>query len=46
MYPGLHARTSPDKPAVILAENGTSVSYRQLDTNSAALARLVVAAAS
>lgn len=41
MYPGLHARTNPDKPAVILAESGESVSYRQLDANSAALARLL-----
>jgi len=39
MYPGLHARNTPDKPAVVLAESGDVVTYRQLDDNSAALAR-------
>ena len=41
MYPGLHARTTPDKPAVILAESGDAVTYRQLDQNSAALAAVL-----
>ncbi len=41
MYPGLHARTTPDKPAVILAETGEAVTYRQLDRNSAALATVL-----
>ncbi|MFM9033471.1 MAG: AMP-binding protein [Mycobacterium sp.] len=41
MYPGLHARATPDKPAVILAETGEVVTYRQLDDNSAALARVL-----
>ncbi|MGV1003750.1 MAG: AMP-binding protein [Candidatus Nanopelagicales bacterium] len=41
MYPGLHARTIPDKPAVILAESGEVVTYQQLDRNSAALATVL-----
>lgn len=41
MYPGLHARTTPDKPAVLLAESGEAVTYRQLDRNSAALAAVL-----
>ena len=41
MYPGLHARNTPDKPAIILAETGEVVTYRELDDNSAALARVL-----
>lgn len=41
MYPGLHARTTPDKPAVILADSGEVVTYQQLDRNSAALATVL-----
>ena len=41
MYPGLHARNTPDKPAVILAESGETVTYRQLEDNSVALARVL-----
>ena len=41
MYPGLHARTTPDKPAVILADSGEAVTYRELDHNSAALATVL-----
>lgn len=41
MYPGLHARNTPDKPAVIVAETGDAVTYRQLDDNSTALARVL-----
>lgn len=41
MYPGVHAVENPDKPAVIMAGTGAAVTYRQLDDNSAALARLL-----
>lgn len=41
MYPGLHALATPDKPAVILADSGEVVTYRQLERNSAALARVL-----
>jgi long-chain acyl-CoA synthetase len=38
MYPGTHASTSPDRPAVIMAGSNTAVSYGELETNSARLA--------
>ncbi|UYP19477.1 AMP-binding protein [Rhodococcus sp. Z13] len=39
MYPGVHARTDPDKLAVVLADSDRSLTYRELDDRSAALAR-------
>lgn len=41
MYPGTHAQSAPDRPAVIVAETGAQMSYRQLDDDSAALARVL-----
>ncbi len=41
MFPGVHARTTPDRPAVILAETGEVLTYRKLEDNSAALARVL-----
>ncbi len=41
MYPATHAENGPDRPAVILAESGHALTYRQLDDNSAALARVL-----
>ncbi len=41
MYPGVHAQIDPDRPAVILAESGDVLTYRQLDDRSAALARVL-----
>ncbi|WP_156766156.1 AMP-binding protein, partial [Mycobacterium sp. E342] len=41
MYPAVHATTDPDRPAVILAETGDVLTYRRLDENSAALARVL-----
>ena len=34
MHPSIHATTNPDKPAVILAETGETLTYRQLDEAS------------
>ncbi len=34
MHPSVHARTNPDKPAVILAETGEVLTFRQLDEAS------------
>src|SRR5204862_7679622 len=34
MHPCLHARTTPDKPAYIMAGSGETVTYRQLDERS------------
>jgi long-chain acyl-CoA synthetase len=38
MYPGTHAATAPDRPAVIMAASNTTVTYAELDENSARLA--------
>jgi len=40
VYPGLHATTTPDKPALIMGGSGEVVTYRQLDERSNQLARL------
>ncbi len=39
MYPGTHAQSTPDKPAIILADTGDTVTYRELDTRSLRFAR-------
>ena len=41
MYPGFHAVTQPDKPAVVMGRTGEVVTYRELDERSARLARLL-----
>jgi len=38
MFPGTHAETAPDRPAVIMAASGRSLTYKELDDNSARLA--------
>jgi long-chain acyl-CoA synthetase len=38
VYPGTHASTSPDRPAVIMAGSNVTVTYGELETNSARLA--------
>jgi acyl-CoA synthetase (AMP-forming)/AMP-acid ligase II len=40
MYPGTHARTTPDKPAYVMAGSGEVVTYRQLDEGSNRCAQL------
>ncbi len=39
MYPGDHARETPDKPALIHAASGLVLTYRELDARSNRLAR-------
>lgn len=39
MFPGTHAAVTPDKPAVIMAGSGETLSYSDLDAGSARLAR-------
>jgi fatty-acyl-CoA synthase len=39
MYPGTYAAQFPDKPAVIMADGGGGLTYRELDQGSARLAR-------
>lgn len=41
MYPGTYALTTPDKPAIVVAETGEVRTYRELDDNSARLAKLL-----
>ncbi len=38
MFPGTYALTTPDKPAVIMAESGRQMTYRELDASSRQLA--------
>jgi fatty-acyl-CoA synthase len=38
MYPGTHAALTPDKPALIMAETGRTLTYRELDERSLRLA--------
>ncbi len=41
MYPGVHAESTPDKPAVIMAGSGARLTYRQLEDESRRLAGLL-----
>jgi acyl-CoA synthetase (AMP-forming)/AMP-acid ligase II len=38
MFPGTHAASAPNRPAVVMAGSGKAVTYRELDDNSARLA--------
>src|ERR1700756_2900540 len=38
MYPGSHAASAPGRPAVVMAGSGKTLTYGQLDRNSARLA--------
>ncbi len=40
MHPSVHAQTHPDKPAVIVAETGEAISYKELDEASNRVAHL------
>ncbi len=40
MYPGVHAKTDPDKPAYVMAATGQTVTYGQLDERSNRLAHV------
>jgi acyl-coenzyme A synthetase/AMP-(fatty) acid ligase len=39
MYPGTWARTTPDKPALVMAGSGAVTTYAELEERSARLAR-------
>src|SRR6202012_1858819 len=41
MYPGTYAATSPQQPAVIMADGSETLTYAQLEDRSARLARLL-----
>jgi len=40
-YPGIHARTRPDHPAIVMASSGETLTYRQLDERSNQVAHLL-----
>ena len=40
MHPSVHARTTPDKPAYILAGSGETVTFGELEDRSNRLAQL------
>ncbi len=44
MHPSIHAKTTPDKPAYIMAGSGETVTYRELDERSNQCAHLLRAA--
>ncbi|MER5389151.1 acyl-CoA synthetase [Saccharopolyspora sp. NPDC002686] len=44
MYPGVHAATHPDRPALIMAGSGRRLTYRELDERSLRLANQLRAA--
>jgi long-chain acyl-CoA synthetase len=41
MHPSIHARSTPDKPAYVMAGSGQAISYRQLDEASNRLAHFL-----
>ena len=41
MHPSVHARTHPDKPAIVMAASGETVSYAELDARSNQVAQLL-----
>lgn len=41
MYPGVHARTTPDRAAVIMASTGETITYGELEARSNRLAHLL-----
>ncbi|REE74547.1 AMP-binding enzyme [Rhodococcus wratislaviensis] len=43
MYPGAHAATTPDKPAVIMAGTGQTVTFAELESRSIRIARHLLA---
>src|SRR5450755_1709316 len=40
MWPGLHAASNPDKPAIVMAATGEVVTYREVNDRSNQLAQL------
>ncbi|MDR3661809.1 MAG: acyl-CoA synthetase [Mycobacterium sp.] len=38
MFPGIHAASNPERPAVIMAESGRTLTYGALERNSASIA--------
>ena len=41
MHPSVHARANPDKPAIVMAASGETISYAELDRRSNQVAQLL-----
>ncbi len=41
MHPSVHARTNPDKPAIIMAASGETITFGELDKRSNQVAQLI-----
>ncbi|MGY4103754.1 acyl-CoA synthetase [Nocardia sp. R16R-3T] len=41
MFPGVYAQSTPDKPAVVMSGSGRTITYRELDDDSARFARVL-----
>ncbi|SDS29410.1 fatty-acyl-CoA synthase [Nocardioides scoriae] len=41
MHPGTHAATTPDKPALVMADTGETLTYRELEERSVRLAHVL-----
>ena len=41
MYPGLHAKSGPNQPAIIMAQSGEAVTYGELERHSNRLAHFL-----
>ena len=41
MYPGIHAKSHPDKPALIMSDTGESMPYEELHSYAEKVANLL-----
>src|SRR5688572_9872291 len=41
MFPGAHAETTPDKPAIVMGETGAVTTYRELDAEANRVSHLL-----
>ena len=41
MHPSIHAKSNPDKPAIIMAGSGETISFAELDRRSNQVAQLL-----
>ena len=41
MHPSVHARTNPEKPAIVMAASGETISFGELDRRSNQVAQLL-----
>lgn len=41
MHPSIHAKTNPDRPAIIMAGSGETITFAELDRRSNQVAQLL-----